>query len=175
MSKKKGPKVVSDGGPELTSAGVPCGEVPDFARPHVAWIDGRHGSAQSPLPSVDVVPVPDILNRLPYLHDDRPRGGKAMIDVAGARMRLRDVRPGAWLISPYTGWKWAKWPNGKIGWLPTNVELPVSLQVSTHNDIQSGAWPPTRTGSCWVSGNPGELAGPRPLGMFVSSLPDDNV
>ena len=47
MLKKKGTKVASDGGPELTSAGVPWSEVPEFARPDVAWIDGRHGSAQS--------------------------------------------------------------------------------------------------------------------------------
>jgi len=36
MSKKKG-------GPELTSAGVPWTEVPEFARLHVGWMDGRHG------------------------------------------------------------------------------------------------------------------------------------
>jgi len=77
MSRKKGAKVASDGGPELTSAGVPWSEVPGFARPDVAWIDGRHGSAQAQLPSVDVVPVPDILNKLPYLHEDRPRGSDA--------------------------------------------------------------------------------------------------
>src|SRR5262245_21505467 len=122
MSKSKETKVASDGGPELTSAGVPWSEVPEFARHHVAWIDGRHGSAQSPLPSVDVVAVPDILNRLPYLHEDRRRGSKAMLDAAGARERLRDVRPGAWLISPYSGWKWAKWPSGDVGWLPADVE-----------------------------------------------------
>ena len=136
MSKNKETKVASDGGPELTSAGVPWSEVPEFARPHVAWMDGRHGSAQATLPSVDVVPVPDILNTLPYLHEDRPRGSKAMIDAAGARARLRDVRPGAWLISPYSGWKWAKWPSGDVGWLPANVELPAALQVSARNDIQ---------------------------------------
>jgi len=69
MSKKRETKVASDGGPELTSAGVPWSEVPEFARVHVAWIDGRHGSAQSSLPPVDVVPVPDILYTLPYLHE----------------------------------------------------------------------------------------------------------
>jgi hypothetical protein len=72
MSKKRETRVASDGGPELTSAGVPWSEVPEFARADVAWIDGRHGSAQSSLPSVDVVPVPDILHRLPYLHENRP-------------------------------------------------------------------------------------------------------
>jgi hypothetical protein len=77
MSRKKGTKIASDGGPELTSAGVPWSEVPGFARPDVAWIDGRPGWAQAPLPSVDVVPVPDILNSLPYPHEDRPLGSKS--------------------------------------------------------------------------------------------------
>ena len=93
MSKKRETKVASDSGPELTSAGVPWSEVPEFARPDVAWIDGRHGSAQSALPAVNVVAVPDILYTLPYLHTERPTGSKAMLDAAGARARLRDVRP----------------------------------------------------------------------------------
>jgi hypothetical protein len=85
---------------------------------------------------VDVVPVPDILYGLPYLHEDRPTGSKAMLDAAGARTRLRDVRPGAWLISPFTGWKWAKWPSEDVGWLLTDIELPATLQVGARNDIQ---------------------------------------
>ena len=136
MSKNGEAKLASDGGPLLTSAGVPWDEVPEFARPAVAWMDGQHGSAQSPLPPVDVVPVPDILYRLPFLHDDRPRGSTAMLDAAGAGARLRDVRPGAWLISPYTGWKWAKWPSGDVGWLPRDIELPAILQVAPLNDSQ---------------------------------------
>jgi hypothetical protein len=136
MSKKNAPKLASDGGPELTSAGVPWSEVPEFARADVAWIDGRHGPAQWALPSADVVPVPDVLYRLPYLHEDRPRGSKAMLDAAGARARLQDVRPGAWLISPYTGWKWAKWPSGDVGWLPAEIELPSTLRVTARNDAQ---------------------------------------
>jgi hypothetical protein len=52
-----------------------------------------------------------------------------MADAAGAKARLRDVRPGAWLISPYTDWKWARWPNGEVGWVPSDVELPISLRV----------------------------------------------
>lgn len=121
---------------DVTSAGVPWSKVPEFARHHVDWMDGRHGPAKTPLPSVDLLAVPDVLNRLPSLHENRPRGSTAMIDAAGARARLRDVRPGAWLISPYTGWKWAKWPSGEVGWLPADVELPATLQVSTRNDIQ---------------------------------------
>jgi hypothetical protein len=114
---------------DVTSAGVPWSEVPDFAKPDVAWMDGRHGPAETPLPSIEEVPIPEVLYTLPRLHPDRPRGSKAMIDVAGAKTRLRDARPGAWLISPFTDWRWAKWPNGEIGWVPACVELPGSLQV----------------------------------------------
>jgi len=53
--------------------------------------------SQRPLPAIDDVPVPDILNRLPCLHEQRPRGSRAMIDAADARARLHEVRPGAWL------------------------------------------------------------------------------
>jgi hypothetical protein len=80
--------------------------------------------------------VPDILNRLPYPREGRPLGSKAMLDAAGARAKLQDARPGAWLISPYNGWKWAKWPSGDIGWLPADVELPATLQVSTRYDVR---------------------------------------
>jgi hypothetical protein len=134
MSKKNGYSYRSEREPDLTPAGVLWSDVPEFARPYVAWMDGRYGSAKSPLPSLDLVPVPDILNRLPCLHEDRPRGSKAMLDAAGASARLRDVRPGAWVISPYTGWKWAKWLSGDVGWLPAEVELPAILQVPPNDD-----------------------------------------
>jgi hypothetical protein len=135
MSTDKKPGVPRNEGEDLTSAGVPWKEVPEFARPYVAWIDGRHGPAQSPLPSVDVVPVPEFLQNTPSLHENRPRGSKPMIDVAGASARLRDLRPGAWLISPYTGWKWAKWPDGEVGWVPDDVELPPSLKVLARGNV----------------------------------------
>jgi hypothetical protein len=62
--------------------------------------------------------------------------------VAGRTTRLplsfipAVLRPGAWLISPFTGWKWAKWPNGEVGWLPNEIELPAKLKVSARNDLQ---------------------------------------
>ena len=59
--------------------GAKCRNSQDIS---VEWIDGRHGSSQRPLPSLDEVPVPDILNRLPYLHEQRPRGSTAMIEAA---------------------------------------------------------------------------------------------
>ena len=131
MSKKLGQD--SDGGPGFTSAGVSWSKVPEFARPHVAWMDGRNGPAQSSLPSIDDVPVPEVLARLPRLHEGRPRGSKAMADAAGAKARLKEARAGAWLISPYTGWKWAKWTDGEVGWLPADAELPPNLKVSAGN------------------------------------------
>lgn len=121
---------------DVTSAGVPWSEVPEFARHHVDWMDGRHGPTKVALPSLDAVPVPDVLNKLPSLHPDRPRGSKAMIDAHGARARLCDARPGAWLISPYAGQKWAKFPDGEIGWVPLSVELPPNLRVPARDDIQ---------------------------------------
>ena len=52
MSKDKPVTILPDGGPDVTSAGVNWNEVPEFARHHVAWIDGRHGSAQAALPPI---------------------------------------------------------------------------------------------------------------------------
>lgn len=121
---------------DVTSAGVPWSEVPDFARPHVVWIDGRHGSAKNVLPTIDEIPVPSVLFELPRLHEKRPRGSTAMIDFSGAKSRLANCRPGAWLVSPYTGWRWAKWPTGEIGWVPPAVDLPESLRVSSRDDIK---------------------------------------
>jgi len=121
---------------DLTSAGIRWKDVPAFARDHVAWMDGRMGLPEPSLPPIDMVPVPQFLLDTSHLHDQRPRGSKAMLDVAGARARLRDYRPGAWLISPFTGWKWAKWPNGEVGWLPKDVSMPECLRVTASGDLQ---------------------------------------
>lgn len=117
----------------VTSAGVPWSEVDDSVFDYVAWMDGVYGSAKDALPSIAEVPVPEALLRLPWLNEARPRGSKAMIDAGGAKQRLSDCRPGAWLLSPYTGWKWAKWPTGEVGWLPADVSLPDVLRVP-HRD-----------------------------------------
>jgi hypothetical protein len=116
---------------DITSAGVPWSEVPDFAKPDVAWIDGRGANAQTVLPGIDEIPIPEILELLPVLHENRPLGSKAMLDAAGARSRLAALRPGAWLISPFTGWKWAVWPDCQIGWLPADIILPTELRVGS--------------------------------------------
>jgi hypothetical protein len=34
------------------------------------------------------------------------------------------------------GWKWAKWPSGDVGWLPSDVKMPPCLRVPARNDIQ---------------------------------------
>jgi len=136
MSKDKPVTILPDGGPDVTSAGVNWNEVPEFARHHVAWIDGRHGSAQAAVPPIDAEPVPKILYRLPALHPDRPTGSKAMLDAHGARARLAGRRAGAWIVSPFTGWTWTVFPDGEVHWVPSNVELPVSLRVQARNDVQ---------------------------------------
>ena len=99
-------------------------------------MDGRDGPATTTLPSLNDVAVPGALNK-EYPRERLPPGGtKAMIDAAGASARLRGLRPGAWLISPYTGWKWAKWPSGNVGPVPRDVDLPESLRVPSQNDIE---------------------------------------
>ena len=122
-----------DDGEGRTSAGVKWSEVPEHSRHHAEWIDGRHGPAASKLPGLEAVPVPAALVALSSLHPDRPRGSKAMLDASGAKARLAEARAGAWLISTFTGWKWAKWPCGEVGWLPEEVEVPEALRVGGRN------------------------------------------
>ena len=120
----------------VTSAGMRLSDVPEFARHEVEWMEGVQGSATDGLPPETEVAIPDILYSLPELHPARPRGSKAMIDVHGANFRLKGCRPGAWLISPFAGWKWAVWPSGHIGWVPKNIKLPDCLRVTGREDIQ---------------------------------------
>lgn len=121
---------------DCTSAGIPWSRVGHEGRETVEWMDGRLGPAKNPLPTLRAVPVPETLLALPRLHPDRPRGSKAMLDAAGARHRLTRVRPGAWLVSLITGSKWAKWPDGHVGWVPGSIELPQSLRVDCRDDLQ---------------------------------------
>lgn len=117
-----------------TSSGMALHEVPEQVREHVEWIDGVHGVNMMRLPTIAELPCPEILFSLPRLADNRPRGSKAMLDHHGAKSRLKDQRPGAWLISPFTGWSWAVWPSGDVGWLPPQIELPRELRVRARND-----------------------------------------
>jgi hypothetical protein len=67
-------------------------------------------------------------------------------NAAGA---LHEVRPAAWFISPYTGWKWAKWPTGmSAGCHPTlncrrvlklRTELPISTTSSCRSERSLGS------------------------------------
>ena len=134
MSKRKS-EAPATGSSDLTSTGMPWSEVPDSPCPYTEWLDGLHGPAKDTMPSVDQFPIPEALLALPVLHADRLRGSKPMADVNGARQRLADCRPGAWLISPFTGWRWAKWPNGEVGWLSAETVLPDVLRVRSRNDI----------------------------------------
>lgn len=59
-----------------------------------------------------------------------------MMDAHGAKARLATARPGAWLVSVLTGWKWAKWPSGHVGWVPSSTQLPVMLRVGCRDDLQ---------------------------------------
>lgn len=127
-------KPTSSGSDQFTSAGVRWSDVDDGVLPYVEWMDGRHGPATDGLPSVDEVPIPSILFSIPRLSPDRPTGSKPMADAAGAQRRLDGCRPGAWVISAFTGWRWAVWPNGEIGWLPRDVQLPDALRVSARSD-----------------------------------------
>jgi hypothetical protein len=121
---------------DLTSGGVPWSDLSGVVRYKMEWMDGRHGSADDRLPSLTELPVPQLLFELPELHESRPRGSKAMIDHQGAKFRLVDCRAGAWLVSPLTGHKWVKFPSGKVGWVPMQVQLPDALRVRSRDDIQ---------------------------------------
>ena len=120
----------------ITSGGTRLGDVPEFARYDVEWMDGVYGTASGGLPSVVEFPIPDVLYTKGINHSAHPRGSKAMIDIHGANFRLKDCRPGAWLVSPYTGSKWTVWPSGRIGWLPEDIELPEALRVYSRDDVQ---------------------------------------
>ena len=119
-----------------TSAGVLWSEVPEHAVQYVEYIEGRHGPSTRPLPGLEEFPVPQALLDLPDRHPDRPTGSKAMLDAAGAKARLDGCRPGAWLISPLTGWWWAKWPDGSVWWIPEHTELPTELFITARDDLQ---------------------------------------
>ncbi len=126
-----------DADEDCTSAGVPWSRVGHRGRETVEWMDGHQGPAKNQLPSLDAAPVPEELLALPRLHPDRPRGSKAMLDAAGAKHRLAGVRPGAWLVSLIAGSKWAKWPDGHVGWVPASTELLESLRVDCRDDMRS--------------------------------------
>ena len=120
----------------ITSVGDRLGDKADWIRPELEWIEGVHGSAAKSQSTELEMSTPGVLHTLPELHPGRPRGSTAMIDANGATHRLRGCRPGSWLVSPKTAWKWAVWPSGHVGWLPKEINLPDALRVHSRNDVQ---------------------------------------
>ena len=91
MSKRKSDGRAAGSG-DVTSSGVPWSELPDWVLARVEWMDGRHGAAKEPLPSINEIPIPAMLFILPSPYEDRPRGSKAMLDAHGAKLRLSNCR-----------------------------------------------------------------------------------
>ncbi len=94
----------------------------------VDWMIGL-GRFIGQLPELDKVPVPEILHDLEFPHPERPLGSSAMLHASGAKHHLGSLRTGAWTIAPHSGWHYVKSPNGKVEWIPNNINLPKSLFV----------------------------------------------
>jgi len=135
MSRLKIDSISHELSNKKTSAGVRFIDVPGDARHEVEWIDGCHVFSSN-LPTLDDMPVPEILYQLPVLHPDRPRGSRAMLCAHGAKGRLVGLRPGAWTVTPFNDWRYAIFPDGQVGWIPKDVDLPQALFIPFRNDIQ---------------------------------------
>jgi hypothetical protein len=120
----------------ITLVGKRLGDVPDQVRSDVEWMEGVHGSARGGLPSVTEFPIPEVLYSTRIDFAAHPRGSKAMIDIHGANFRLKNCRPGAWLVSSYIGRKWVVYPCGGISWLPDEIQLPEALKVHSRGGVQ---------------------------------------
>ena len=134
MSRLKIDPIIDELAHKETSAGVKFKDIPNDARHEVEWIEGCHVFNRH-LPSLDELPVPRILYRLPALHPDRPRGSRAMLCAHGARGRLVGLRLGAWTVTPFNDWRYAIFPDGVVGWIPKEIDLPKPLFVPFRNDI----------------------------------------
>ena len=119
----------------ITSVGDRLGDKPDWIRPELEWIEGVHRSAAETQQNVPEEPFPEPVY-VKVKPSDHPRGASAMIDYHGASQRLKGCRPGSWLISPRTGWKWIVWSHGSVGWQPKDACLPDALRVHSRNDVQ---------------------------------------
>jgi len=73
--------------------------------------------------------LPGFLADLPRFHPDRPTGSKAILDSGMAMNRLCNFGPGFWVVSPYSGWVWVKWADGRVGWVPAKTSLPKKYEV----------------------------------------------
>jgi len=119
----------------ITSVGSRLGDEPDFIRSDLEWIEGVQGTAKNNLLTEDEFPTPIYFTSAPELHPDRPLGSNMMLDAHGAKNRLKGCRPGAWIISPFAGRKWAVWPSGYVGWVPMDIEFPDCLKVFSRDDL----------------------------------------
>ena len=126
------------GSSDATSADVLPFKRPDIATAKPKCVDGREDIAEETPLSIDhvstCVVLPMFLFALPSLNEARPRSPRTMGDANIAGRRLQNYSPGAWLLSPMTGFLWAKWPNGEVGWVPANVKLPDFLRVQLSDD-----------------------------------------
>jgi hypothetical protein len=134
MSRLKIDPLIDELAHKETSAGIKFKDIPDDARHEVEWIEGCHVFNRH-LPSLDELPVPRILYQLSALHPDRPRGSRAMLCAHGAKGRLVGLRPGAWTVTPFNDWRYAIFPNGQVGWIPKEMDLPQTLFVPFRNDV----------------------------------------
>ena len=134
MSRLKIAPIIDELAHKETSAGVKFKDVPIDARHEVEWIEGCHVFNRN-LPTLNELPVPRILYQLPALHPDRPRGSRAMLCAHGAKSRLVGLRPGAWTVTPFNDWRYAIFPDGQVGWIPTEMDLPQTLFVPFRNDV----------------------------------------
>jgi len=118
----------------ITSVGERLGDKPDWIRPELEWLEGVHGSAADIQPNArEPLPEPIFVK---VEQSECPRGATAMVDLHGAKQRLKGCRPGSWLISPRTGWKWIVGSNGNVCWQPEDANLAEALRVNSRSDIQ---------------------------------------
>ena len=134
MSRLKIAPIIDELAHKETSAGVKFKDVPIDARHEVEWIEGCHVFNRN-LPTLNELPVPRILYQLPALHPDRPRGSRAMLCAHGAKGRLVGLRSGAWTVTPFNDWRYAIFPDGQVGWIPKEINLPQTLFVPFRNDV----------------------------------------
>lgn len=137
MSKRESNDAAA-GSNDVTSADVLSFKRPDVANAKPKCVDGQEDIAEETPLSIDHVStgvvLPMFLFALPSLNEARPRSPRTVGDANIAGRRLQNYGPGAWLLSPMTGFLWAKWPNGEVGWVPAGVTLPDFLRVQLSDE-----------------------------------------
>jgi hypothetical protein len=53
----------------------------------------------------------------------------------GAKGRLVGLRPGVWTVTPFNDWRYSIFPDGVVGWIPKEIDLPQTLFVPFRNDV----------------------------------------